>query len=51
MSSQNSAPVVLDGETLDIPAVRRVAEQGAEVALTPQSLAKRRKSRACSRAS
>ncbi|MBF6049149.1 tyrosine 2,3-aminomutase [Streptomyces sp. NRRL B-1677] len=40
------APVVLDGETLDIPALRRVAEQRDEVSLTPQSVARARKSRA-----
>ncbi|MGX9918281.1 tyrosine 2,3-aminomutase [Streptomyces sp. NPDC002248] len=47
-SSEPSAgtPVVLDGESLDIDAVRRVAEQRAHVSLTPQSLAKAAKSRA-----
>ncbi|GAA2053522.1 histidine ammonia-lyase [Catenulispora yoronensis] len=44
--SEGAAPVVFDGEHLDIAAVRRVAEGGAACSVSPQSLAKAAKSRA-----
>lgn len=45
MHTHPSAPVVFDGESLDVAAVRRVAEDRAECSVSPQALAKAGKSR------
>ncbi|GAA1997260.1 tyrosine 2,3-aminomutase [Catenulispora subtropica] len=46
MPTHPSAPVVFDGERLDVAAVRRVAEDRAACSVAPQALAKAGKSRA-----
>ncbi|MER7764129.1 tyrosine 2,3-aminomutase [Streptomyces sp. NPDC097619] len=45
IESESSGAVQFDGRTLDIPAVRRVAEENAEVGISPSALAKAAESR------
>ncbi|RSN53084.1 tyrosine 2,3-aminomutase [Amycolatopsis sp. WAC 04182] len=44
-TAETAVPVQIDGETLDIPGVRKIAEDGSPVEVTSEALAKATKSR------